>query len=131
MRFPTFEIAQVRHYASELRNGAFEGVSDHVEEVTGNAPDSFDTIANRYMNSPTSIARDMHAGSKFAALRLALRIATARAIDLDNWEQTRDYPLISNGLLAHENPDWNEAASRGQLALLPTDHHGASLPAHC
>lgn len=120
MHFPTFEIAQVRHYAKELRHGAFAGVTDHVEEVTGNVPDSFDTVAGRYLNDPTNITHDMTAGTRRAALRLGLRIATTRAIDLDKWEQTRDYPLISNALLAHENPEWNHEAGNGLLSLLAT-----------
>ena len=118
MRFPTFEIAQVRHYADELRHGAFAGVTDHVEEVTGTAPDSFDVIASRYLKDPTNISHDMRAGTWLGAIRLGLRIAATRAIDLDEWEQTRDYPLISNGLLAHENPEWMTTASNGQLSLL-------------
>jgi uncharacterized protein YbjT (DUF2867 family) len=119
MRFPTFEIAQVRHYASEHRQGAFEGISDHVEEATGRAPESFSTIAARYLSDPTLVGPNMRWGSKMAAARLALRMATTRAIDLDEWEQTRDYPLIRNGLLAHENADWLETAGEGELSLLP------------
>jgi uncharacterized protein YbjT (DUF2867 family) len=120
MRFPTFQIAQVRHYANELRNGAFVGVTDHVEEVTGTPPDNFDTIAARYLDDPTRVAPDMRRGSRLAAARLGLRMATTRAIDLDDWERTRDYPLISNGLRADQNPDWRAAADRGELSLLAT-----------
>lgn len=119
MKFPTFQIAQVRHYANEHRNGGFVGTTDHVESVTGKPPEDFDTIAHRYLNDPSHIGTEMHAGSKRAALRLGLRIARTRPINLDKWEKTRDYPLISNGLLAHANPDWMESARKGQLALLP------------
>ena len=118
MRFPTFQIAQVRHYANEHRNGGFIGTTDHVETVTGTAPEDFDTIARRYLNDPAHIAADIRPGSKLAALRLGFRIARTRAIDLDQWERTRDYPLISNGLLAHDNPDWLASAHQGRLALL-------------
>jgi len=119
MGFPTFQIAQVRHYAHELRNGAFDGVSDHVEEVTGIPPDDFDTIAARYLDDPTRVAPDMRRGSRLAAARLALRIATTPSIDLDDWERTRDYPLISNGLRADQNREWQSTAQRGELSLLP------------
>jgi len=118
MGFPTFQIAQVRHYAHELRNGGFIGTTDHVETATGTAPEDFDTIARRYLSNPAHIAAEMRPGSKLAALRLGLRIARTRAIDLDQWEHTRDYPLISNGLLAHDNPDWVASAQKGQLSLL-------------
>lgn len=93
MRFPTFQIAQVRHYANEHRNGAFVGTTDHVEAITGTPPEGFDTIANRYLSDPTHITTQMRTGSKLATLRLGLRIARTRAIDLDHWERTRDYPL--------------------------------------
>ena len=118
MKLPTFQIAQVRHYANEHRNAGFVGTTDHVETVTGKRPEDFDTIARRYLNNPSHIAPGMHAGSKLTALRLGLRIARSRSIDLDEWEQTRDYPLISNGLLAHHNPDWIESARNGRLSLL-------------
>lgn len=118
MRFPTFQIAQVRHYANELRNGGFIGTTDHVETVTGTAPEDFDTIARRYLSNPAHIAADMRPASKLAALQLGLRIARTRAIDLDQWERERDYPLISNGLLAHDNPDWVASAHQGRLSLL-------------
>ena len=71
MRFPTFQIAQVRHYANELRNGGFMGTTDHVETITGTAPKDFDTIAHRYLSNPAHIAADMRPGSKLAALQLA------------------------------------------------------------
>ena len=82
--------------------------------------DNFDTIAARYLDDPTRVAPDMRRGSRLAAARLGLRMATTRAIDLDDWERTRDYPLISNGLRADQNPDWRAAADRGELSLLAT-----------
>lgn len=119
LHFPTFQIAQDRHYAKELSNGAFDGVSDHVEEVTGAPPDDFDAVAQRYFDDPSRIAPGMRRRSWLGALRLGLRIASAGAIDLGDWEQTRDYPLISSGRRADENPSWSEAAHGGQLSLLP------------
>jgi NAD(P)H dehydrogenase (quinone) len=55
LRFPTFQIAQVRHYAAELRAGAFADVTDHYEEVVGRPPEDFATIARRYLAEPGSI----------------------------------------------------------------------------
>ena len=137
MKFPTFQIAQVRHYANEHRNGGFVGTTDHVESVTGKPPEDFDTIAHRYLNDPSHIATEMHAGSKRAALRLGLRIARTRPINLDKWEKTRDYPLISNGLLAHANPDWMESSAQRPTRSAPrplnhrrltgTDRHAKNL----
>jgi hypothetical protein len=45
-------------------------------------------------------------------------IAT-RAPNLDRWAHARDYPLIADGVLAHESPDWAAAAKQRQLLLQP------------
>jgi uncharacterized protein YbjT (DUF2867 family) len=54
--YPTFQIAQVRHYAAELRAGAFADVTDHFEEVVGRPPEDFATIARRYLDEPWRVA---------------------------------------------------------------------------
>lgn len=118
-QFPIFQIAQVRHYAAELRAGAFADVTDHFEEVCGRPPEDFTTIARRYLSEPWRIMPGLRRGSRLAALRFALRMTLTRATDLDAWEQTRDYPLIANPVLAHDNPDWVAAAKQRRLLLLP------------
>lgn len=117
--FPTFQIAQVRHYAAELRAGAFADVTDHVEEVCGHPPEDFATIARRYLDEPWRVMPGLGTGSRARALVFALRMMVARAPDLDRWEHARDYPLIAGGLLAHDNPDWVAAAEQQQLLLQP------------
>jgi NAD(P)H dehydrogenase (quinone) len=117
--FPTFEIAQVRHYAAELRAGAFADVTDHFQEVCGRPPEDFATIARRYLDEPSRVAPGLEKGNRARALLFALRKMTTRAPDLDRWEHARDYPLIARGLLAHESPDWTTAAEQRQLLLQP------------
>jgi NAD(P)H dehydrogenase (quinone) len=117
--FPTFEIAQVRHYAAELRAGAFADVTDHFHEVCGRPPEDFATIARRYLDQPGRVAPGLDTGSRARALLFALRMMATRAPDLVRWEQARDYPLIAGGVLAHESPDWTTAAGRRQLLLQP------------
>ena len=116
--FPTFQIAQVRHYAAELRDGAFADVTDHFEEVCDRPPEDFTTIARRYLADPGRIMPGLDAGTRGGAIAFASRMMLARALDLDHWESTRDYPTVSGGTLAHQNPDWVAAAQRGQLHLL-------------
>ena len=43
--FPDFEIAQLRYYAEEIRNGAYAvgAPTNHVELVTGQKPESFES----------------------------------------------------------------------------------------
>jgi NAD(P)H dehydrogenase (quinone) len=117
--FPTFQIAQVRHYAAELRAGAYADVTDHFEEVTGRPPENFAVIARRYLDEPGRVMPGLQTGSRIGAIAFALRMMVARATDLDRWEHTRDYPLISRGVLAHENPDWKAATERRELLLKP------------
>ena len=117
--FPTFQIAQVRHYAEELRAGAFADVTDHVREICKREPDSFETAARRYIANPEAIMPGLTAGTRWTAIALGIKTLFTRATDLDAWESTRDYPLISNGQLAHESPDWTDAAARRELVLQP------------
>ena len=118
--FPLFQIAQVRHYAAEMRAGAYgQPPTDHVREVTGRAPEDMETIVRRYIGDPTQVMPGLEAGSFLGALGLGLRAMLKRVPDLDAWEDSRDYARIESGQLAHENPDWVAAAERTSLLLLP------------
>jgi NAD(P)H dehydrogenase (quinone) len=117
--YPIFQIAQVRHYAAELRAGAFADLTDHFEEVVGRAPEDFATIARRYLDEPWRVAPGLQAGSRARAITFALRLIATRAPNLDSWERGRDYPVISGGQLAHDDPDWVAAAARQQLLFQP------------
>lgn len=118
-RFPTFQIAQVRHYAAEHRAGAYADVTNHFEAVCRQPPEDFATIARRYINYPSNIMPGLRAGSRAGTLWRGLRMALTRATDLDAWERSRDYAQISGGLLVHDNPDWVAAARQRQLLLQP------------
>ncbi|MEM1416405.1 MAG: NmrA family NAD(P)-binding protein [Myxococcota bacterium] len=117
--FPLFQIAQVRHYAEELRRGVYADVSDHVHEVTGRPPEPFEATAERYFARPGLVMPGLARGSLAGALGLALRMMLTRAPDLDAWEATRDYPRIAGGELAHESATWRGARERRELVLLP------------
>ena len=115
--FPTFQVAHFRHYAEEAQKGAYAigAPTDHVLQVTGRRPEDFDTIARRYATLPEAKRTVANTAS---ALALMMKMLTTRVPDLDRWEQDRDHPLISNGMLAHENPDWLETAERQQPNFL-------------
>ncbi len=55
--FQPMELSQLRYYAQDLKTGAFAagGPTDHVLEVSGRAPEDFETMARRYINNPSSI----------------------------------------------------------------------------
>lgn len=118
--FPLFQIAQVRHYAAEVRAGAYgQPPTDHVREVTGREPEDFETIARRYVADPTRVMPELRLRSFAGALGLAMRAWATRVPDLDAWEASREYPRIERGVLAHEDADWRAAAARTSLLLLP------------
>jgi NAD(P)H dehydrogenase (quinone) len=124
--FPLFQIAQVRHYAAEVRAGAYgQPPTEHVHEVTGRPPEDFETIARRYVADPTRVMPGLRLGSFAGAVGLLLRAMVTRVPDLDAWEDSREYPRIQGGLLAHESEDWRAAAERRSLLLMPDAALGA------
>ncbi len=50
--------------------------------------------------------------NKVRALNLMMKMIATRVPDLNQWEQNRDHPLIANGMLAQDNPDWLATAER-------------------
>ena len=119
--FPLSEIAHLRYYVEELRNGAFAigGPTDHVLEVSDCAPEDFETIARRYIQNPALIHPALKIGSKLEAIAFLLKMLATRPADLDAWERDRGYPLIRDAVLAQDSPEWRATAERQQLNLLP------------
>ena len=119
--FPVSDIAHIRYYAEEIRNGAFAigAPTDHVLEVSGTAPEDFESIARRYVQNPSLIHPAVKIGSKLQAIGFLLRMLATRPADLDAWERDRGYPLLSNPVLSQDSVEWRETAERQQLNLLP------------
>ncbi len=119
--FSTFEIAHVRFYFEELRGGTFAvgAPTDHVQEICGRAPESFETIARRYIARPELIHPGMRAGTKLGALAFMGKMMLTRAPDLDRWEQERGHPMLREPVLAHDSEQWRATAERQELNLLP------------
>jgi uncharacterized protein YbjT (DUF2867 family) len=118
--YPDFEIAQFRHYAEELRQGAFEigAPTDHVEVVTGQKPESFEIIARRYLNDPSLIHPSLKKGGKAEALAFMLRMLLRRVPDYDLWERERQHPLLNEPVLAQDSEPWRASAEKQELNLL-------------
>ena len=116
---PLSQVSQMRHYAEALKGGAFAlgAPSEHVQEVTGAAPETFESIARRYIADPTLIDSSARAGSSLGALSLALRILMTPAPDLDAFERDSGYPLLRNPVQAYDSAEWRASAERGQLHL--------------
>ena len=115
-----FEVSHLRYYTEEVRKGAYAigAPTDHVLEVSGKQPENFDAIARRYATLPEA---KRTIANKVRALTLMMKMVATRVPDLDQWEQNRDHPLIANGMLAQDNPDWLTTAERQLPNLLVSD----------
>jgi NAD(P)H dehydrogenase (quinone) len=113
----TFEIAHLRHFAAELSADAFAvgAPTDHVQRILGRAPENFESVVRRYVAEPERITPGLKIGSKLSALAFTVRMLLRRTPNFDRWERERGHPLLVNPVLAHENPEWLDSASRGQL----------------
>ena len=103
-----FQVAQVRHYAEEVRQGVFEiaAPNDHVEQVCGRPAESFETTARRYLQQPQLVDPRLKTERYWDAVIFLLKTMVTAAPDLDRWEVDRGYPLIQTGDLAHESDEW-------------------------
>jgi len=115
------EISQMRYYTEELQGGAFEigAPTDHVEAVTGQKPEGFESIARRYIRQPELIHPSLRIGSKLEALAFMVRMMLTRVPDLHRWERERGHPLLTDPVLAQDSVEWRATAEQRLLNLLP------------
>ena len=115
-----FEVSQIRQYNEDMRRGAFAvgGPTNHVQEVTGRAPEAFETIARRYIDNPGLILHGFSAGTKLGAVAGLAKMMLTRVTDFNRWEVGRGHALLKNPQYAPDNPEWTAAAGRQTLALL-------------
>ncbi len=118
---PLVATSQVRHYALELERGAYEigAPTDHVEAVTGQKPEAFESVARRLIANPDLIYPGLAIGSKLGALAFMARMMVTRVPDLDQWERERGHPLLTDPVLAQDSSEWRATAEKRQLNLLP------------
>lgn len=100
-----FEQLGVRSYIEEHRAGAFElgAPTNHVLEVTGRAPEDFETIARRYAALP---AARRTFGNGLGALADFMRIGMTRAYNLDRFEREQLHPVPPSPRLAIKDERW-------------------------
>ena len=129
--FQPFEVAQVRHFAEEVRGGTFAvgAPTDHVELVTGRPPENFESTARRYIQNPGLIAPGFGAGGTLGALWLMMKTVLSHSPDLDHWQSERGYSVLRDPVLAHDSDEWRRAAHQRRLALLePSERPAAVAP---
>ena len=117
-----FERAHMRFYFEEIRGGTYAvgAPTDHVQETTGRPPESFKTIARRYIAQPDLIYPGLRAGTKLEALAFMVKMMLTRAPDPVRWARERGHPMLREPVLAHDSRDWREAAEQKKLLLLAT-----------
>ena len=115
-----FEVSQLRQYAEDIRRDAFAvgGPTSHVEELTGRAPEDFESIARRYVADPDLIVHGFSSGTKVGAVLGLLKMMLTRVIDFDRWEADRGHPMLSGPQLAPDSSEWMAAAEQQTLALI-------------
>lgn len=115
-----FEISQIRHYAEALRHGAFEAgaPTDHVEIVSGQKPESFESTARRYLANPSLIHPIVTDGGKLEAMAFLIRMMLTRVPNFDQWERDRGHPILNTHQIATDNKEWLASAENQELYLL-------------
>ncbi len=117
-----FEIGHIGSYFEEVRGGTYAvgAPTDHVQEVLGRPPESFETAARRYIAQPDLIAPGLRIGTKLEALAFMVKMMLTRAPDAERWARERGHPILREPVLAHDSRDWRKAAEQQDLLLLPT-----------
>ena len=117
-----FEMGHIGFYFEEVRGGTYAvgAPTDHVQQILGRPPESFETIARRYIAEPDRIYPGLRAGTKLEALAFMVRMMLTRAPDVDRWAREQGHPMLRKPLLAHDSREWREAAEKKQLLLQPT-----------
>jgi len=129
--FDSWSVAQFRHYAEEVRSGAYAvgAPTDHVEQVCGRPAEDFEVTARRYFEHPEYVWPGFKRGSKLGAIGLMLKGMLTKAPDLDAWEAIRGRPRLVDAQLAHESEEWLATAEQKDLNLLPFEsrHESATI----
>lgn len=116
-----FDLSGFRHYVEDHRQGAFElgAPTDDVLEVTGRAPEDFETIARRYAALPEAQPTLANRWRTFAEF---MQTPLNPGYDLNRYDRQMGFPIPPSPRLAMGNPLWREghggaAVSSGGHAL--------------
>jgi hypothetical protein len=101
-----FEISSIRHYMRDVRDGTFEfegGVTNVVEELTGTAAESFETIARRYAALPFAKPTLANRLKAFVNFNLA---PFYPGKNFDRWDARMAFPRAPTPTLSIEDARW-------------------------
>ncbi len=122
-------LTQVRLYADEYRRGAFavNAPTRDVETVGGRTPESFESIARRYIAERPDDFRPSFA-TKFKAIAGFLKILITRAPDIAAIEAQKDLVKLEAPTFCLDDAEWRESHlsapahtihGKGRLAPVP------------
>ena len=107
--YDSYEISQVRLYLTDYQQDAFAigAPTDVVRELTGRAPEDFQTICRRYVAArPESVPT---LSAKLGALSRLLRASVMRTPDMNAFEREQHHPPLFNPKFAQDAPEWRAA----------------------
>lgn len=104
--FPDYAIAQVLCYFEDYKRGAFAvgAPTQAVLEITGQRPETFETIVRRYASESPFARRT--AGSMLRAMGGMLRIMLTPSLDTAAYARSHDVATLRGAHLAADSADW-------------------------
>lgn len=116
LKFPDFTIAQVLTYFEDYKRGAFAvgAPTEHVIEVTGEAPENFEAIVRRYVTESPLGRRTV--GSVLRAMGGMVRIMATPALNPATYARQHDITRLEGASLATDSKDWLLRHAHSQMS---------------
>lgn len=116
---PTFEAFITEHYFREGMRGTFEvnTPSSDVYELTGQQPESFESIARRYVSLPNA---QPTLANKWRVMRTFLKILVTPAYDIDAYVRAMQFPIPPRPHLAIDSAIWRQEHHAPALTIADT-----------
>lgn len=124
--FSAYDISQVHLYLKDYQQDAFAvgAPTDVVRELTGRAPEDFETICRRYVaqrpESNPSLAR------KLGALGKLLLATLMRTPDMETFAIEQHHPPLLQGSFAQEADEWRRTHEAGATNPIGSSSAGAA-----
>ena len=77
-----------------------------MKEVTGRAPEDFETIARRYIDEDPAAQRTLT--NKLRAILNMVKTMLTPAPDLDRYEREMGFPLLKDMELSSKSEEWRQ-----------------------
>ena len=102
-------VTQLAIYADEYRRGTFavNAPNDHVAQVTGREPETFESIVQRTVSQRPDLSRSM--GRTVGAMGGFMKILRTRPFKLREAEIARDFVRVSEPIFSQDDQAWLES----------------------